>query len=148
MAVNLDDHGFDACQMQNVGRVWPIEPDVDGNRFLSVGFGESNCHITLKNCHEETCYTTFDLTSLQPVDDPPASSSIFHSLNVTGAKMKWTSKGLGFEPTQSTVTISYSTVSCAAFYALRGGAFPQDCAKKHFVLSPVEADIPSSICPS
>ena len=79
--------------------------------------------------------------------DATPPPSIFSSLSIAGAKFTWGRGGFAFTPTQSTVTLNYSTHSCAAFYSTRGSTYPQSCASRHQVLTLLEPNIPTSLCP-
>lgn len=50
-AVDLDAHGFDVCQIQNVGGEWPLESDKRGRNLLNIGFGGARVSRTV-SCKE------------------------------------------------------------------------------------------------
>jgi len=135
------------------------------------GSAEKPCNFTLQKCRKGSCYGALDRTATShPLDasswdeniggafmgaasaQRPQPRSIFSHLNTSVVgELSWGAKeedgapgGIQLKPAaDGDVTVFYSTMSCAAFYAPRGGiASEQDCAAKLGSLSRLQQDLP------
>lgn len=107
---------------------------------------EENCEVTLEGCIPGLCYSIFDLTLQLPMDPVQrSSSSLLASFSLVNAREDtWnaTEGGIHFVPASSTVTIKYSTISCAEFYSFHGRQTEQDCSKGIQAISQVTYGVP------
>ncbi|KNC54168.1 uncharacterized protein AMSG_09952 [Thecamonas trahens ATCC 50062] len=117
-----------------------------GSRRLLVGFGESECSVTVRGCRPGECYVAAEASASYAPPDPQAAAgpaSIFASVEgVKGAAMVWNSRGLHFKPSGSEFSFSYTTVSCAEYYGRRGYLHPQDCSAAVEALGLLVAGLP------
>eukprot|EP00164_Ancoracysta_twista_P000879 GFYU01001156.1.p1 GENE.GFYU01001156.1~~GFYU01001156.1.p1 ORF type:complete len:201 (-),score=4.50 GFYU01001156.1:347-949(-) len=118
---------------------------------LNLRFGESGCNVTLEHCIPGLCYGSIDLTYKLPVDDTlglPPVKSFFKSFEILkGADyFKWTSHGIQFKPTESSVTLQYSTYTCSEFYKFRGRVKEPFCNQNIEVITGTAVGVPIFTC--
>eukprot|EP01116_Phalansterium_solitarium_P021857 TRINITY_DN698_c0_g1_i2.p1 TRINITY_DN698_c0_g1~~TRINITY_DN698_c0_g1_i2.p1 ORF type:complete len:188 (-),score=15.13 TRINITY_DN698_c0_g1_i2:109-672(-) len=127
-AVVSTDPVSDSCQFES-----SIPNSSRLKHFLH--FGETACVVVLRNCQPQTCYAIADWTASIPTDnsvcvDRTLPTSIFSNVSFQHASFSWNRGGVQFEPSgdSETVVFSYSTHTCADFYACRGRVEQQLCS--------------------
>jgi len=121
----------DVCQVNS-----RLGSAANGYKGLRMFLGESNCTVKIEQCRKGTCYSFRDLTTQLPADAGESRMpGFFKSIQVlSGAdRVKHTREGFAFKTSARSVTIMYSTQTCAEFYRYRGGVDIQNCHQ------PVEA---------
>ena len=121
----------------------PLSPRSSSPR--SAAGGRANAAAVLLVCRRDELD---EFSELMPRGDDAPVPSIFSAFSAEGAALQWTRAGVSFVPVADTVTITYSTHTCASFYSVRGRAYPQTCESMQPVLTLVEPDIPSLMCPT
>eukprot|EP00282_Hemiselmis_andersenii_P002473 CAMPEP_0114140620 /NCGR_PEP_ID=MMETSP0043_2-20121206/17480_1 /TAXON_ID=464988 /ORGANISM="Hemiselmis andersenii, Strain CCMP644" /LENGTH=109 /DNA_ID=CAMNT_0001234723 /DNA_START=154 /DNA_END=480 /DNA_ORIENTATION=+ len=68
-----------------------------------------------------------NVTHLNTYTDLEAPAGIFKDVSIEGGQVAVTAAGIHFVPETQDVVITYSTRTCAEFYAQFGGEWPQVC---------------------
>jgi len=128
----------------------------------------ANCTVRLSGCKSNLCYSFQDFGNvITPMDpsfyptcdasrctyygnttvQPPAYYSVFSDITATQgvSAAYFNSYGFSFTPSFSTVTLQYSTHTCADYYALRGRKEQQFCRTPVEVLTIVAVEFAASL---
>ena len=91
---------------------------ISAQEYINISF-ESECFLNLTNCQVGGCYSIEDMTSSFRVGYAPGiTNSLFHQVNISGARMRLFSSGISFIPTQTSVWLNFSIKNNISFYSL------------------------------